>query len=475
MPAVNIYLDMHHAFFITVRKRHIIMGTRRQYMSIFKKRKLSSSQVIMYGFTALILCGALLLTLPISSIDGSSCSFLDALFTSTSAVCVTGLIVRDTATSWTLFGKFILLLLIQIGGLGIVTAGATLSIIAGRRIGLSQRSNIADSISVTHLGGIVNMTKMIIKGTMIVELCGALLLSFVFIPEFGFIKGIGYSIFHSVSAFCNAGFDLMGVKEQFSSLTYFSANYLFNITIMLLIVIGGISFMTWDDIIKHKKHIHRYSMQSKLILTVTSVLIFVPALLFFIFEYGDLPFKERLIASLFQSVTTRTAGFNTTDLNAFSDGGKVLMCFLMLIGGSPGSTAGGLKTTTIAVIVLGTITVIRNRTELSAFGRAIDETVLLRANAIFVMYVTIAVSSAILISRIEGVSLISALFETCSAIGTVGLTLGLTPSLHVASRLILIMMMFAGRIGTLTLIYAVFRTQRKPAAARLIKDNIVVG
>lgn len=440
-----------------------------------KHKKLSSTQVIIYGFAALILCGAILLMMPFASKDGQSCSFLDALFTSTSAVCVTGLVVRDTATSWTWFGKALLICLIQIGGLGIVMAATGLTIFSGKRVSLMQRSTMADSISVDHVGGVVRMTKMILKVTAIVELTGAFLLSFAFVPEFGFIKGILYSLFHSISAFCNAGFDLMGVKEPFSSLTFFADNALVNIVVILLIVIGGISFMTWQDIQTHKYHVRKYSAQTKLILSVSGILIIVPAVLFFFMEYSGMPFHDRVLVSLFQSVTTRTAGFNTADLGTMSDSGKLLMCFLMLVGGSPGSTAGGLKTTTIGVVVLGTIAVIRNKNEIECFGRAIDEKVLMRASAIFIIYVVIGFGAGALLARIEHVALTTALFETCSAIGTVGLSLGLTPTLCTFSKLMIICLMFAGRIGTLTLILAVFGIQRNASAGRLVKANITVG
>ena len=440
-----------------------------------KPRRLSSSQMIIFGFAALVFAGAVLLALPVSSASGQWTSFLDTLFTATSAVCVTGLITVDTATTWSLFGKIILLILIQIGGLGIVMAVTTVSLYSGRKIGLMQRSTMADSISVDHIGGVLRMTKMILRVTAAIEGIGALLLMFAFIPEFGVIKGTGYALFHSVSAFCNAGFDLMGVKEPFSSLTSYTGNALVNIVVMLLIITGGISFMTWQDIQKHKTKIKMYSMQSKLILTVSAILIVIPAVLFFFMEFSEMPLKERILSSLFQAVTARTAGFNTADLSAMSDSGKLLMCFLMLIGGSPGSTAGGLKTTTIAVALLGTVAVMRNKDEVHCFGRAIDNSILIRAYAIVIIYFTVGLGAGALIARIENVPLTTALFESCSAIGTVGLSLGLTPSLHVVTKLIVILLMFAGRIGTLTLILAVIGTPKNAAEGKLVKENIVVG
>lgn len=307
-------------------------------------RHITSFQIIILGFLSVILFGSLFLMLPVSAQSGQVTPFRDALFTATSAVCVTGLVIYDTATYWSAFGQGVILLLIQIGGMGIVTIFVAVAMVSGRKIGLMQRSTMQEAIAAPTVGGIVRRTEFIIKTVVLIELIGAAFLAPVFCREFGFFKGIWYSLFHSVSAFCNAGFDLMGVKEPFSSITSYSAQPIINITIMLLIIVGGIGFLTWEDIKNNKWNFKKYRMQSKVILTVTALLIVFPALYFFFFEFSDLPFIKRIWVSLFQSVTPRTAGFNSADLTSISEVGQMLIIILMIIGGSPGSTAGVWKT-----------------------------------------------------------------------------------------------------------------------------------
>ncbi len=313
-----------------------------------EKLHFSSFQLIMGGFMLVILIGALLLRLPFASNPGADIDFLDALFTATSATCVTGLVVADTVWTWTLFGQIVILTLIQIGGMGIVTIAILLFVLSGKKIGLRQRSIMQESISAPNIGGIVKMTGFIVKGTLFFEFLGALLMLPVMTRDFGPVKGFWYALFHAISAFCNAGFDLMGAEAPFSSLTDYAGDPLINITIMALIIIGGIGFFTWSDVYKHKLNYHTYSMQSKAILNMTLALILIPAVIFFMTEYRDMPIKERLLASIFQSVTPRTAGFNTTDYSTFSDKNILLTIVLMLTGGASGSTAGGFKVTTNA-------------------------------------------------------------------------------------------------------------------------------
>lgn len=402
----------------------------------------------------MIIVGTLLLMLPFATKGEGGASFFDALFTSTSAVCVTGLVVQDTATYWSLFGQFVIMLLIQTGGLGIVTVAISVTVISGKKIGLMQRSTMQETVSAHNLGGIVRLTKFILKTTVIIELAGAVLLLPFFIRDFGVWRGIWYALFHSVSAFCNAGFDLMGVNSPFSSLTSYSGEAIVNIVISLLIIIGGIGFLTWDDIRNHKFRIRKYRMQSKVILSVSAILILLPAIYFFFFEYSSLPLGKRILTSLFQSVTTRTAGFNTTDLSAFSETGRMMMIVLMLIGGSPGSTAGGMKTTTVAVLIAAMVSVARKKESAHLFKRRISDDVVKYAATLAVLYVILFIGGGMIISRVEGLPLLSAMFETASAIGTVGLTLGITTSLGTVSRIILIILMFFGRVGGLTLIFA---------------------
>ena len=438
------------------------------------KRKLSSFQIILLGFAGIILLGALILTLPISSRSHEWTSFIDALFTSTSAVCVTGLIVFDTATHWTIFGQCVILLLIQIGGMGVVTIAVSLAVASGKKIGLFSRETMKNAISAPNVSGIVRLTGFIIKGIFLVEMIGALIMLPVFCTDYG-AEGIWMAVFHSVSAFCNAGFDIMGTKSgEFTSLTHYSAQPVINITIMLLILVGGIGFLVWEDICKHKWRIREYRMQSKVVLIVTAALIVLPAIYFFFFECGDLPVGERILASLFQSVTPRTAGFNTVNLAAISDTGLYLMIILMLIGGSPGSTAGGMKTTTIAVLFSSAFSVFQKKDNAELMKRRIDDETVKTASAVFLMYITLFLVGGMAISTIENLPITSCLYETASAVGTVGLTLGITPTLGSASKMILILSMFFGRVGGLTLIYAAFGANKKQVA-KLPADTIAVG
>lgn len=438
------------------------------------KKRLSTFQIILLGFAGVILLGALLLMMPISSAERVVTPFNEALFTSTSAVCVTGLIVKDTGSYWSAFGQAVIITLIQIGGLGVVTIAASFSMLAGRRISLMQRSTMQDAISAPKVGGIVKLTKFIITGTFIIEAVGAVSMMPVFCKNFG-AKGIWMSVFHSISAFCNAGFDILGTESnQFCSLSSYTSNPVINITVMLLIVIGGIGFLTWDDIYNNKFKIKKYRMQSKIILVTSLILILLPAIYFFFFDYSDYSIGNRLLASLFQSVTTRTAGFNTTDLTKLTRPSQAIMIFLMLVGGSPGSTAGGLKTTTIAVLILNAFACFRRKEDVCAFGRRIDNSVIKNAATIVMMYIALFFIGGVSICTIEKLPLVASLFETASAIGTVGLTLGLTPKLSLASQIILIVLMYIGRVGGLTLIYATL-SGKKQINAKMPLDKITVG
>lgn len=451
--------------------------------TLWKKRHnrhtLSTSQIIIFGFIGVILLGALLLMLPISNQNGQSTNFLQALFTSTSATCVTGLVVFDTATHWSLFGQFIILILIQIGGMGVVTIAVAIALFSGRKIGLMQRSTMQEAISAPKVGGIVHLTHFIIKGTFAVELIGALLMMPVFCRDFGFFKGIWYSIFHSISAFCNAGFDLMGVNSQFSSLTDYSGDILINVIIMLLIVIGGIGFLTWEDIIKNKWHISKYRMQSKTILFVSALLIILPAVFFYFNEFSatkwnDISQSEKILLSFFQSVTTRTAGFNTVDFAEITGAGITIMIILMLIGGSPGSTAGGMKTTTVAVLFATALSAFRKKNDANLFGRRIPLETVKNAATILLMYLTLFLVGSIAISCIDGLPMLPCIFEASSAIATVGLSMGITSTLSSASHIILIILMFLGRVGGLTLIFAALSV-RSNNISRLPQEKITVG
>ncbi len=440
----------------------------------FLGKKLSSFQIIIVGFVGLILIGALLLTLPVSVGNGASPSFGTALFTSTSAVCVTGLVVQDTASHWSVFGQAVILLLIQIGGLGVVSVSALIAILSGRRISLLQRSMLQDSISAHQIGGTVRMTAFIFRSALIIETAGALLMLPAFCGRYGG-AGIWMSFFHSVSAFCNAGFDLTGSRTgAFSSLTQFSTDLWVVIPVCLLILIGGIGYLTWDDIVENRFHLRRYRLQSKAILACAAVLILLPALYLFFFEYGALPLRERICLSLFQAVTPRTAGFNTASMTSLSGSGRILMISLMLIGGAPGSTAGGMKTTTVAVLFANAFSVFRRRKNAQLFGRRIEDGTVKSAASLLSLYLFLTAAGAAVISAAEHLPAGVCLFETASAIGTVGLSMGITPSLSLLSRLVLIALMFFGRVGGLTLMYAALSGRNSDVSMRPI-EKIAVG
>lgn len=417
-------------------------------------RKMSSFQIIICGFLAVILVGTMILMLPVSTVGRQWASFETALFTSVSAVCVTGLVVQDTASFWSAFGQFIIMLLIQIGGLGIISVTAFLVTVSGRKISLLQRSLLMESISADQVGGIVKMTSFIFRLAFTVELIGAILMMPTFCINFG-LSGIWMAVFHSVSAFCNAGFDVMGRHTgTFSSLTYFSDSFGVVIPICALIAIGGIGFLTWGDVAFHGIHFKRYRMQSKVIIVTTACLILFPTLFFFMNDFAAYPLKQRLCLSLFQAVTPRTAGFNTADMAAVTGVGRVMIIVLMLIGGSPGSTAGGIKTTTAAVLLANVISTVRRRRSTQLFGRRIDDETVRQSATLLMIYPLFVLSAAQLISFIEDIPIGPCIFETASAIGTVGLSLGITPSLGTVSHLLLIMLMFFGRVGALTIMFA---------------------
>lgn len=426
-----------------------------------KNFRLRPAQIIVLCFFLLISAGTILLMLPIASTAPGSATFETAVFTATSAVCVTGLIIEDTAQYWTPFGQTVIILLIQIGGMGVVTVGVILMMFSGRKIGMRQRWIMQESISAPQMGGIVRMTGIILITTMLVELTGAIFMSFRFIPQYGVGRGIWFSVFHSISAFCNAGFDLMGVNgEPCVSMTSYSADPLICLTLVSLIFIGGMGFMTWKDIKDYKFKFNRYTLQSKLIIFTSLILIGGGFLFLFFYEFRQPQWEymgtvERATAAIFQTVSPRTAGFNSVDLNNLSSGGKIITILLMLVGGAPGSTAGGFKMTTLAIIILCIRATYQGRENASAFGRRVSSQSVRNAAAIFSLYLLLFLSAGIFISCYDRVPLMSALFETASAIATVGLSLGITPEISSLSHYILICLMFFGRVGGLTLIYAV--------------------
>lgn len=437
-------------------------------------RNLSAFQIILFGFAAIILTGAVLLMLPISSADFKACPPEDALFTATSAVCVTGLAVRDTWSSWSGFGQAVILILIQTGGMGVMLVVSGVSSFTGRRIGLKERSTIQDAIAAPSSGGIIRLVRFILAIILISELIGALLLFPVFARDYGVLKGCWFSVFHSVSAMCNAGFDLMGEHGAYSSLVYYASNPVVNLVIAGLIIWGGLGFLTWKDIFSKGRNIEKYSLQSQLILRMTAVLIIIPAILFYVLEFTDGNVLERGLRSFFCAVTPRTAGFATVDMNVLSESGQLLVILLMLVGGAPGSTAGGMKVTTLGVILLSVRSVFHRHKDTNFLNRRIEDGIIRNALCVCTMYILLFLLAGVVICRIEDLPLLTCLFESASAIGTVGLSLGITPSLSLASKIILIALMYLGRVGGLTMVYALI-PQMSQGNARRIPENVTVG
>ncbi|MCQ2451139.1 MAG: TrkH family potassium uptake protein [Clostridia bacterium] len=437
-----------------------------------RHKVLNSERIVVLGFTALILLGAVLLWLPISSKNGTS--FIDALFTATSSSCVTGLVVKDTASHFNLFGKTVILIMIQIGGMGVITMTTLVAMLIGKHLGISERNTIKNSISANHIGGIVGLTGFIVRTAAVIEALGAVALFFVFLPDYGVVDSIEYGIFHSVSGFCNAGFDIVAGKAPFSSLCGYVDNPLLNITIMFLIIVGGIGFLTWEDIKTNKFSFRKYRLQTKIILTTTLILVIIPALFFYFFEFSKMAVSSRILASFFQSVTLRTAGFNTVSFENISDSGKLMMIFLMLIGGAPGSTAGGMKITTVAVLYASVVSVFKRRDNAEIYKRRLPENVIKNAAAIFILYLFLFFLGAAIISRADNLPVFDCMFETASAIGTVGLTLGITPALSSVSKGVLIALMFLGRVGGLTFVFATV-ADSKYSENRYPKENVTVG
>lgn len=442
------------------------------------KHRLSRVQTIALGFLLIIAVGTILLMLPISSRNGECTGFFNAFFTATSSTCVTGLVVVDTYTHWSLFGQAVILLLIQIGGLGFITIGVFFSIFLKRRIGLKERNLIQESMNTLQIGGTVRLVQKIVRYTLAIECVGALLLMIRFIPQFGIAEGIWYGIFHSISAFCNAGFDLMGKVEPYSSLMMYTDDILINIVIMALIIVGGIGFIVWDDISIHRWKIKEYMLHTKIVLAMTFVLIVFGGICFYLLEYQNLTVldtKGQVLASVFGAVTPRTAGFNTIDTGAYTEGTRMLNVVLMFIGGSPGSTAGGIKTTTMVVILLYAWSTLRNKSGLNIFGRRLDEDCIKKAATVFFINLLLAVVFSLAMAGVEQSLPLSDIFmEVFSAIGTVGISTGITRDITLASKCMLIFLMYCGRIGSMS--FALSFTERKHnAPVKLPIERITIG
>lgn len=442
------------------------------------KRKFSALQVIATGFFIIAMFGSFLLMLPISSRSGTWTPFMTALFTSVSSSCVTGLVLVDTATHWSLFGQTVILLLIQTGGLGFMTIATFFMSFAKKNINLRKRSIMAESINTTHIAGLKKITKKIIFGTALFEAVGAVILSLRFIGEFGVLKGIWYGVFHSVSAFCNAGFDLLGVQGEFSSLINYTGDVITNITLIVLITVGGIGFLVWDDIIRNKLNFRKYQLHTKIVLVVSLVLTFGGALIFFMLENNNalagMSFSEKILGSLFSSVTCRTAGFNTVDFAALSKGSILIMCFLMFVGGSSGSTAGGVKTTTIAVVFSYLLASLRGVSRPVVFGRSIDNETHRKAVTVCVFNLSLIFAAITLICSVDKLPLEDVCFEIFSAMSTVGMTTGITRDLSVVSQIAVIALMYCGRVGSISFALAILEKRAQPPVT-YPTESITVG
>lgn len=423
-------------------------------------RRLSSVQIIALGFLVMILAGTLLLMLP-WSVKGEI-SLGEALFTSTSASCVTGLVVRDTASTFTLFGQVVILLLIQIGGLGFMTIAILFMRLLRRRIGLQEKEVITESLSRFRMNDIVSTVRFIIIGTAVIEGAGALLLSIRFIPLFGFGKGLWYAVFHAVSAFCNAGFDLMGTfSGPYSSFVYFADDAYVTLILSFLILLGGLGFLVWADLMKCGKQASSWRLHTKLVIFANLVLILMGTVLFFFLERSG-PVPARLLHAFFDSITPRTAGFNSVDTAALSDGSKFLTMLLMFIGGSPGSTAGGIKTTTAAVMILFAVTKARRSRSVAVFRRSIPGEALEKATTVFLYNIILTVFGVLTILLVQKLPLTDVLFEVFSAINTVGMTTGITRELVSVSRAVIILLMYLGRVGSVSFAVALLEKKAVP-------------
>ena len=445
-----------------------------------KKFSLSTTHIIMLSFLIVILVGSLLLSLPISAANGTAVSYLDALFTATTSTCVTGLVTLPTVTTWSVFGQAVILILIQVGGLGVITIMSALMILLNKRMGIGDRLLLQDAFNLNSLSGIVRFVKRVILGTFLVEGVGALLYMAVFVPEFG-MKGIWISIFTSISAFCNAGIDIIAEN----SLCNYATNTIVNIVTSILIILSGIGYIVWWDVIglaaNNRKSFRNLTLHSKIAITTTAILIFGGGILIFLFEYnnpltiGNLSVFDKIQVSFFQSITTRTAGFATVPQQDLTNASSILCLLLMFIGGSPVGTAGGIKTVTFAVLVVSALATIQNKQEVSLFNRNISRQSVNKAVAVTMMSFAIMFTSTILLSAVTSADVLDVLFETVSATATVGLTRDLTPNLNTAGKIVIIGTMYLGRVGPISLALALNSNKKHQNIIKNPTEDISVG
>lgn len=452
-----------------------------EFKTSIEQLKLQPAQVLVLGFAILIMLGATLLNLPIASLNGKSIGFIDALFTSASAVCVTGLSVVNTAAHWTLFGKIVILVLIQIGGLGFMTMATLVALLLGKKITLKERLIMQEELNQFTMQGLVKLTKYVLLSTFLIEFIGAIFLSFTFVPYYGdTVKGIWFSVFHSISAFCNAGFDLTG-----NSMMEFVGDPIVNIVMGVLVIIGGLGYSVYINItnrVLHKRDRKQFSLHAKMVLVITGALLLLGFVTIFIFEYnnpntlGNLSFVDKVFAASFQSMAPRTAGFNSVDMASITNASTFIIIVLMFIGGSPGSTAGGIKTTTVGALIYAMISVIQGKTDVEAFKKRLPNVIVYRSLTVVGIAMGIVSIVTIVLSITENASFIDIFFESVSAFATVGLTRGITPNLTIVGRLIITLTMFIGRLGPLTMAFAFAQRQKENKGQfRYPEERIIVG
>ena len=446
-----------------------------------RKNKLSPTQIIAIAFALIIFVGAVLLTLPIASRSGRSPGFLPALFTATSATCVTGLVMFDTWTQWSGFGQTVILCLIELGGLGFMSAASLVVFVLRKKVGLRQRMLMAQALSVNEMEGVVRLQKWVLVGSLIIQSTGALVLFFRFLPDYGVARALKWGVFHAVSAFCNAGFDILGCLEPGQSVAVFNRDPVVMLTLSTLVVVGGLGFFVWEDVVTQRRF-KNYSVYTKLVLITTGVLLLTGTALFGLLEWnnpntvGSMTAGEKLLNALFQSVTVRTAGFAAVDQMLLTDGSKAVSMILMLIGGSSGSTAGGAKTVTAVVLLLFAVARARGKSTVNVFRRSIPQEKVLDAMTIVSIMVGLSVAGAVFICATSpAVSFTNGLFETVSALATVGLTAGVTPNLSIPAQIMIIVFMYFGRVGVLTISLGFLMGNKAEERFRYAQTNILIG
>ena len=455
-------------------------GKKLHKLTAGRKISLSPTKVIALTFALIILLGAILLSLPAASRNGISCGFRPALFTATSATCVTGLVLYDTWTQWSGFGQIVIISLIEIGGLGFMSAASLVVFALRKKVGLKQRLVMAQALSLNDMAGVVQLQKVVLAGSLTVEAIGALILTIRFWPEFGFTQALKWGVFHSISAFCNAGFDIFGCITSGNSLVEFNSDPVVLLTLGALVVIGGLGFFVWEEIWE-KRSFRKFSVYSRLVLITTGTLLLLGAVLFCILEWnnpgtlGNMSFGDKLLNGLFQSITLRTAGFAAVDQALLTDAGKGLSMLLMIIGGSSGSTAGGIKTVTMVVLFLFVTTRARGNSTVCAFKRTIPNEKVLDAVTIASIMVTLALFGGVFISATSPVSFTDALFESVSALATVGVTAGVTTSLSIPAQLLVILYMYFGRVGVLTISLGFLIGDKAEDRFRYAQTNLLIG